>query len=781
MEFGNKNMENTEALEQSRESVEQVKQIDKGALEDKLSKDQFEDDGDETLDANNPNDEESTDLKVRDTTASEAPAGKFSEEVEQQEQAANEISGGTNEQKIRSKEPIEGFDEAFDDSGEIEQSENGSDKVTEQDNVSEQDFTDKVGEEPFNDAEELERIDDKKDASEQEDASAVSGDKVEAPFDDSVEGDNSKESKGISEQEDVSEPSDKTDEEPFDDTRASTQDKDNNETVEQEDSSEKRNDEPFDDSVESKQIEDTNPDGSKKRFEDYSYSELSDMARDNPAKAAELNADFRERYEAEMRGMTQEEYRDYKSACERYAKEQEAKEKECDVDSTELSKVQNDAEQILDKFREMDTRSAEKYAGGAKSQELKDISDANSRFVSELKDVRQNVVTEKTAVWNDIAKMNYDDTKDSDPAKYQELCDRHHSLEKLEKQLDNAIVKMDMNNWDIAQVTGIEYRDEAKILEKSDVNNTYEAAEKVLVNGVTDNASIMDAYRLGEKLEHDVLPSLDGERRETVSSLTMAEGYRDSYLRENNCTHAEAMSNPHYAENDRYIRSLEAKKSDIEGKMVDTVELATALHDQVPMADSDCKLRVIDNKNGTITIERSWENGGKSEHSHEGKIRQSETTFYRNALEKKDSITMGQNSNSVYAHQFSFQYRGLGFKRESSFGTEGVKLKNSAEGGFLNFNASFGYKRGTEGKMSTLSADANGSLAQFKETASFVVKNKEYAKFSAEVSALKASASAKMDSSGTAKVGISAHIVGGEASANIGRTTVAKISGAFAK
>lgn len=29
----------------------------------------------------------------------------------------------------------------------------------------------------------------------------------------------------------------------------------------------------------------------------------------------QLNADFRERYEADMWGMTQEEYQDYKAAC----------------------------------------------------------------------------------------------------------------------------------------------------------------------------------------------------------------------------------------------------------------------------------------------------------------------------------------------------------------------------------------------------------------------------------------------------------------------------------
>lgn len=59
-------------------------------------------------------------------------------------------------------------------------------------------------------------------------------------------------------------------------------------------------------------INDTNPDGSPKRFEDYTYTELLDMARDNPELVTKLNEDFRERYEAETRDMSQNEYREYK-------------------------------------------------------------------------------------------------------------------------------------------------------------------------------------------------------------------------------------------------------------------------------------------------------------------------------------------------------------------------------------------------------------------------------------------------------------------------------------
>ena len=56
----------------------------------------------------------------------------------------------------------------------------------------------------------------------------------------------------------------------------------------------------------------------KERLEDYSYKELMKML-DTPEglkKVKELNNDFRERYEAELRGMTADEYRDYKAARE---------------------------------------------------------------------------------------------------------------------------------------------------------------------------------------------------------------------------------------------------------------------------------------------------------------------------------------------------------------------------------------------------------------------------------------------------------------------------------
>ena len=59
------------------------------------------------------------------------------------------------------------------------------------------------------------------------------------------------------------------------------------------------------------------PADEKKRFEDYSNTELQQMREENPYKFDNLNADFRERYEAEMHGMSQDEYRDYKDHLSR--------------------------------------------------------------------------------------------------------------------------------------------------------------------------------------------------------------------------------------------------------------------------------------------------------------------------------------------------------------------------------------------------------------------------------------------------------------------------------
>ncbi|MCR4716249.1 MAG: hypothetical protein K5656_03620, partial [Lachnospiraceae bacterium] len=538
------------------------------------------------------------------------------------------------------------------------------------------------------------------------------------------------------------------------------------------------------------------------KLEDLSWDQINEMM-ETPEGKAELmrmNADFRERYEADMWGMTLEEYQDYKAACERYKKEKEEKEKEKEKTAEDFaprdtskpqsatlkfiphenSKAQDKAEGLLAKFEEQDAKSSHAYMTGSKGQNLKDLSDQNSHMIKDLKASRQEVKAELDSVWQDIKSMNYDETKDSNPEKYQELCDKYYQLEALGERLDYSIVKLDMDNYDISEVTGTEYRNEgSKKLDDKEIASAYEQAETTLKEGVSDNDSIMNAYRLGEKLKYDVVPSLDASFREANSRVNLATNAQESYLREHGCSHEEAMKHPdgQYARNEQYKQSAEKERDAIAEKMSHVVELSTSLRDHVPLMGEDCTLKVTDNSDGTVTIERSWDNGGTKKSSHEGRIHDSKTTTYFNAMERKDSITVGENSGSVYAHEFSFQYRGLAFKREDTFGGDNVKLKNVAEGGFVNFNFSAGFKRGTEGKMSTVSAEVSGSAAQLKDTASVVVKDKEYKAFSAEVACMKGTASAKMDSYGIVSAKASAYTLGGDASVSVGKMTIGKASG----
>ena len=515
------------------------------------------------------------------------------------------------------------------------------------------------------------------------------------------------------------------------------------------------------------------------KLEDLSWKDINELMKTPEGREVlnNMNADFRERYEADMRGMSVEEYRDYKAALARA--DYERKKENGEIAPRNPSDVERNANAALEAFNYQDDKSNRAYMSGARMQDLKDISDKNHELIKELKGVRQDIEAEHDEVWDKIASMNYDGSRDYNPGEYEKLCEQYRNLESLGKQLDYAIVKTDMNNWDISQVTGLEYKDESKRLTEKEISSTFKDADSILKDGVTDNASIMDAYRVGEKLEHDVLPSLDGERRELESRLNVYENAQMNYRKEHFCTHEEAMktSDGIYAQNERDIQKIKEEIEVVSGRMIDAVEKATALHDQVPVAESDCKLKVIDNKDGTITIERTWDNGGADKKSYEGRIHNAETIRYNNAREKKDSITLGQNSGSVYSHSFSFQYRGLGFKREDTWGSGDKKLKSVAEGGFLNFNASFGYKRGIEGAKSTIKADAGGSLAQFKETASLVVKDKEYKGFAAEVSLLKGSSSISADSKGLVKASASAHIAGGEVAISAGGVNIAKISG----
>ncbi len=781
--------EDTDKVEDTEDQAEESEtdeDTDKAEdTEDQVEEDETDEDTDKVEDTENQAEESETD---EDTDKEE----DTEDQVEEDETDEDTDKAEDTEDQAEEDETDEDTDKVEDteDQAEEDETDEDTENIDETEDQSEEDETDE-------DTENIDETEDQSEEDETDESTDQTGDKPEEnesennpdeveDSEDQSEGEDSEDKSGEEDESDDTSVDDSTGEETAENK---TDDASSNEAADGNSESGNAGSDVKDDSEEGDTSDnaESDSDGSEKdRLEEYSFDELYGML-DQPGgkeRVMSMVADFRERYEADMWGMTQEEYQDYKAARDRYEKEQEEKEKkesgDDKLEQPEPSKAQQNAENLLEKFNSQDEKSRIVYMASGKIQTLKDISDQNTQMLHDLKDARQDVQVERDSVMKEITAMNYDGTKESNPKKYEQLCAKYYELDSLSERLDYSIVKTDMNNYDISEVAGTEYRNEGtKKLDGKEIDKAFGDAEKTLQNGVNDDKSIMDAYRLGEKINHDVLPSLDASIREVDSRLTMANGAQESYLREHGCTHEEAMAHPdgQYAKNELYKQSIEKERDTIAEKMTQAVELSTALHDQVPMVGSDCTLKVIDNKNGTVTIERTWDNGGARTSEHKGNIHNSKTTFYRNALERKDSVTVGQNSGSVYGHQFSFQYRGLAFKREDTFGGENVKLKNVAEGGFGNFKFSVGYKRGTEGKMSTGSVEASASLAQFKDTASVVVKDKEYKAFSAEVACMKGSASAKLDSYGVVSAKASAYKLGGDATASIGKMTIGKASG----
>ncbi len=504
MEFSNKRLENTDALEQSRNGVEQAGKVDKDTLEGKLSTEQFDDDGDETSDANNPNDEESTDMKTRERFINEASSSKFSEQTEPQEEKSSdaEIDNNTEQAQFANNSLNEA---PFDDNGDPETLEQDGATDTDVENMrnedapktspvqeAERDETDFLDDTTFSD--EPEDVGDKLNSNETKQEYTENHADVpitEETFDDSEEtmDASATESPDAGEQNHVTDnevgtPSEAENagknDEVFDDSEEGKTlgEADNGEKSEARNDEQSQTDyakpdveEPFDDSRKQETVTDTpdktddatdvqiadpdkNPDGTQKRFEDYSYSELSDMARDNPSKAAELNADFRERYEAEMRGMTQEEYQDYKyrlqaAQSKEDLESEEPTEQEPLSQSEKFENIQNRVEQFRTDFDADDTTvSEDKKALGSNICTIRDIND-----------LKKDVVAEKDACWEKMRDMKVENPYNSPEtnAEYKAVADRYNALNSMEAKLKGWEAELDGKNYALCEKRDLPY------------------------------------------------------------------------------------------------------------------------------------------------------------------------------------------------------------------------------------------------------------------------------------------------------------------------------------
>lgn len=201
-------------------------------------------------------------------------------------------------------------------------------------------------------------------------------------------------------------------------------------------------------------IVDMNQDESHKRFEDYSYSELFDMARDNPAKATELNADFRERYEAEMRGMTQEAYQDYKYRLQAaQSKEElgdaETSDKPAEYQSEKFDSIQQRVEQFRENFAADDTTvSEDKKALGA-----------NINTIHDIQKLRTDIGKEKDACMERMGELKQENPyyNPDTHLEYEEVADRYKALDFADAKLGSWEAELDGKNYALSQKCDLPY------------------------------------------------------------------------------------------------------------------------------------------------------------------------------------------------------------------------------------------------------------------------------------------------------------------------------------
>lgn len=462
----------------------------------------------------------------------------------------------------------------------------------------------------------------------------------------------------------------------------------------------------------------------------------------------------------------------------------------------EATNLLNDAnmqdEKFKTKFKVYHTLFAftDKIKEAGRNEALDNISNENSYYIKELKNVREKIRSERDLIDNKLKRLYTNGFNETNSKEFNDLWDKRGQLRSLSDQLDYSIIKLDANNRDISEVINIEYHNEGtKELDKTEIDKYVDCLNDVLQNeiydlrnGIQEDVSkIIDLYRLRERIYDDVLPSLDASLRDCQTKITMAECSQKAYLEKNNCSHEEAMthSDGQYARNEAYIDSLKKEANKTASKLVEVVEKSSALHDQILVKDG--KLRVIENRNGTVTIENYVKKGEEISSSHKGRFHNSKCSLQKNVLKEKRTIVMGINSNTVYAKSYKLERGGFAFEKIDTIGGSHTFFKNILEGVVGNGNLLIGYNRGMDGTLPTFSAKAAISAFDLKNTSSIALSDKEYKLFSAETSLLKASAELETDEYGFISVKGEGHLVGAEAGAYIGDIRIAKIGSGLGK
>lgn len=199
-----------------------------------------------------------------------------------------------------------------------------------------------------------------------------------------------------------------------------------------------------------------NKDTSEKKLEDYSYEELRGM---DPDKLIALNEDYRERYEAELRGMSQEEYQDYKY-------QMEASQYQDKADNQGSSKKFEDIEKegkIESQFNDIEQRVKEfnqEYMGGFSSaSDEKKALGANMNTIHDINKLQSAVMYEKESAWNRMTELKSDNPyyNNTNNAEYKEAAEKYKVMESMEKNLDLWKVELDGKNYAMSEDLELPY------------------------------------------------------------------------------------------------------------------------------------------------------------------------------------------------------------------------------------------------------------------------------------------------------------------------------------
>lgn len=183
-------------------------------------------------------------------------------------------------------------------------------------------------------------------------------------------------------------------------------------------------------------------DGNKK-FEDYSMSELREMG---DGKASHLNADFRERHEAESLGLSVGEYRDHLERIKE-ANKDESDESPNEYQQEKEEVVQTNHQDIIDE-PERDKQKDEQFVSTDGNSTL-DISKTNENERNiDLKDVETKSAENTTRTENNDSDLSLNRDSEISNINYEKNFDdiNDSSFQDVEKQSNDIVHSLEVND-----------------------------------------------------------------------------------------------------------------------------------------------------------------------------------------------------------------------------------------------------------------------------------------------------------------------------------------------